>query len=84
MAHYLDEDQLEAAWEQQGMKHRFGRLHDYMVQQGLGPMAVRKDLFVDHVKDVLHKFLVQGLMEDKDGRQRFPGDPDTYGTGEDA
>lgn len=66
------------------MKHRFGRLHDYMVQQGLGPMAVRKDLFVDHVKDVLHKFLVQGLMEDKDGRQRFPGDPDTYGTGEDA
>lgn len=82
--HYLDEDQLEAAWEWQGMKYRFSRLHSYLVEQGLGPMAVRQDLFVEHVKDVLRKFLVQGLMEDKDGRQRFPGDPDTDTAGEDT
>jgi hypothetical protein len=47
-------------------------------------MAVRRDLFVDHIRDVLRKFLVQGLMEDKHGRQRFPGDPDADGASKDA
>lgn len=56
------------------MKHRCARLHDYMVSHGLGPMAVRKDLFLDEIKRIMDRFLIQGLVEDKDGGQRFPGD----------
>lgn len=82
MGHYLNEDQVDRVWDEHGMKHRLARLHDYMVSHGLGPMAVRKDLFLKDMKQTMIKFFVEGLMEDKDGRQRFPGEAnDSNGEG---
>jgi hypothetical protein len=67
----LTKEQLDDVWDSKGLKHRYARLHDFMVSMGLGPMAVRKDLFLKDMQSILYKFFKDGLTEDKDGRQNY-------------
>lgn len=70
----LTEEQLDHIWNEKGLKHRFARLHKLMLSHGLGPMAVRKDLFLRDIRERLTDFFVKGVKEDASGRQEFPAD----------
>lgn len=68
----LSAEEFEQVWEEQGLKHRIARFHQFLLERGLQPMSVPDYLFIEHVKDdILTAFLVKGVKEHADGRQEY-------------
>lgn len=78
----LTKEQLDHAWNDQGMKYNVGRFHHYLKERGLLPL-VTKDRFVRKFYWVLEQFLVKGTEEYPNGRQRIAdtGRDDSNATG---
>lgn len=71
----LTKEQLDQVWHEAGMKYNIWRFHEYLIDRGLLPYT-NVNKFSNHIYDLLHKFFVLNMKEDKDGRQQFPSEAD--------
>jgi hypothetical protein len=79
MTFRITQEDLDYIWNENGFKYRISRFHKYLTQRGLLPLSVPKDHFINHFKEILTDFFVNGVRENEDGRREYP---DTSGEDE--
>lgn len=66
----MSQEQADRLWEEEGLKSHLRRMHRYLLQNGLMPMAVPDYAFLDtFYQRVLIPFFVQGVQEDEHGKR---------------